>query len=267
MLDLKLVLFVVLVGISGWVIWWERRRGRSAPPSNSTTDHDRAEPLRQYHTFIGQLSHELRTPLTAVLAHAAVARNPDTDDAVRRTSLAMLEAEAQRMSRLVRDLLELYRLETTEMPLVPTNVALVAEDALSILLPLAEARGITMSFEFADALPRVLAQPDRLKQVWLNVVANAVQSCRPDDTIHVRLVAQKDGVLCCVHDSGPGIAAADLPHVTERLYRGRTDHEGSGLGLALVSEILAQFGATLQIESSTVAPSGTTVTWVLSYAT
>jgi signal transduction histidine kinase len=224
--------------------------------------------VRQQQVFLGQLSHELRTPLTALVAHTALARDPGTAEPVRRSSLDTIARETQRMARLVRDLLELHRLETADdLPLQPTDLALVAEDAIAQVILLAEERGLRLSFDADSPLRPVLAQPDRLKQVFLNLLDNAIKYCRAGDTVHVRLEARPDGVHCLVRDSGPGIAADDLPRVAERLYRARTDVEGSGLGLALINEILRRHNTSLAIESTTTGPAtGTTCHWLLPYA-
>lgn len=225
--------------------------------------------LRRQQAVIGQLSHELRTPLTALLAHAEIAHNPQTEIAVRQASLETIQRETHRMARLVRDLLELHRLETAEdLLLQPTDLTLVAEEAMAQLILRAEACGLSMTLEADTRLPRVLAQPDRLKQVFLNLLDNAITYGRPGDQICVRLEKLSAlEVRCSVQDTGPGITEADLPHVTERLYRGRKDREGSGLGLAIVCEILRRHHTTLTITSTAVgAETGTTMSWVLPIA-
>ncbi len=224
--------------------------------------------VRQQQAFIGQLAHELRTPLTALTAHIELARSPQSSDVVRASSLATIQRETQRMARLVRDLLELHRLETTgELTLRTTDIVLVAEDAIAQVILLAEARGLELTFTTDAHLPPVMADPDRLKQVFLNLLDNAVKYCRPGDQIQVTLRALPPGVECAIRDSGPGIPAGDLPRVTERLYRGRTDIEGTGIGLALVQEILRRHHATLTIKSVAEGPTtGTTCAWMLPYA-
>lgn len=251
------------------VRWWRYPLGERCTLLVLVDAGEQQRLVRQQQAFIGQLAHELRTPLTALVAHTEIARNPQTAEAVRRSSLETIQRETQRMARLVRDLLELHRLETTDdLPLQPTNVVLVAEEAVAQTILRVEERGLGLTFDADVALPLVLAQPDRLKQAFLNLLDNAVKYCRPGDTIAVRLEARPEGVRCVVQDTGPGIAAADLPHVAERLYRGRTEVEGSGIGLALVSEILRRHHASLSIESTTEGPaSGTTVSWTLLYAT
>jgi two-component system phosphate regulon sensor histidine kinase PhoR len=232
-------------------------------------EREQQQSARQQHAFVGQLAHELRTPLTALLTHTEIARDPRTPQHLRFTSMDTIERETQRMTRLVRDLLELHRLEVApDFPLQPTDLALVAEDAIAQTILRAEEAGLSITFEADTVLPLVLAQPDRLKQVFLNLLDNATKSCRPGDSIRVHLEAQAEGVRCIVRDTGPGIPAAHLPHITERLYRVQADVEGNGIGLALVSEILRRHNTTLTIESSTQSPvSGTMMSWTLSYAT
>ena len=221
----------------------------------------------RHQAFIGQLGHELRTPLTALIAHAAVLDNIQTSEVVRQSSVHIIQRETERMARLIRDMMELHRLETGEdLPLHPVNVVLVAEIAVAQLILSAEERNIELIFGADTGLPLVLAQPDRLKQVFLNLIDNAIKYCRAGDEIRVLLKRQADGVLCEVQDSGPGIAAADLPRVTELLYRSRKDVEGYGIGLALVREILRRHNATFTIDSSTNSPhSGTACRWLLPY--
>jgi signal transduction histidine kinase len=231
-------------------------------------ESDQQRFLQQQRAFIGQLSHELRTPLTSLAAHTEIVRSLQTTETVRSSSLETIERETKRMARLVRDLLELHRLETSaDLSLQPTNLALVAEEAVAEIILQAEQRGLCVEYDAATPLPMALAQPDRLKQVFLNLLDNAVKYCRAGDTIKIRLEAQPDGVRCVIQDTGPGIPAADLPHVTERLYRGRTGVEGNGIGLALVSEIVRRHDATLLIESATEVETGTKVSWTLHAAT
>lgn len=224
---------------------------------------------REHQAFVGLLSHELRTPLTALVTHAEVLRNDATSEAVRRSSIEIVQREAQRMGRLVRDLVELHRLEMAgDLPLEPVDLVVLVEDVIAQLILPAEQQGLRLSFD-ADAIPEpVLARPDRIKQVFLNLLDNAIKYSRPGDAIRVRLEARRDGVVCIIQDTGPGIPAKHLPHVMERLYRGRTDVEGSGIGLALVDEILRRHDATLTVESATEgSATGTTLRWMLPYAT
>jgi len=230
---------------------------------------DQQRQLRQQ-AFVGQLMHELRTPLTALVAHIELISSEQTPAAIRTASTLTIKNGAQRMARLVRDMLELYRVETTdELSLRPLNLVLLAEDAISQLILHAEDCGVSLNFEIDTPLPMIVGHPDRLKQVFLNLIDNAIKYCRPGDEIKVSLKKKLDGVLCIVQDTGPGIPSNDLPHITKRLYRGRggIEIEGSGIGLALVSEILRRHNSTLIIESIAEGQvTGTGCQWLLSYA-
>ncbi|NOK61572.1 MAG: Phosphate regulon sensor protein PhoR (SphS) [Chloroflexi bacterium AL-W] len=247
--------------------WWRYPIDNQGSLLVITDGREQQRFIQEQQTFISQLSHELRTPLTALVAHTEIIRNPQTTDVVRHASTETIQRETQRMARLVRDLLELYRLETTaDLPLQPVNLVLITEEAIAQVFPIAEEHQLIISFNADTRLPLVLAQPDRLKQVFLNVLDNAIKYCRPEDTILIQLEAATDSAVCIVRDSGPGISAMALPRVTERLYRGHEQVEGSGLGLALVEEILRQHNTKLSIESKTTGNSGTTVSWTLDYA-
>lgn len=215
--------------------------------------------------FINNLSHELRTPLTAILAHLEVMRMSDLPEPVRQNSLSFIHQETQRIARLVQGLLELSRLEiTSRADLRPIDLLLVAEAATAEVILEAEARGIMVSLESDTPLPRILGDPDWLKQVFLNLLDNAVKYCRPGDKIEVRLQKQLQGVSSIIHDSGPGIAPEHLPHITRRLYRARTDVVGSGLGLTIAEEILRVHQSSLEITSQYVGEqTGTEVRFIL----
>lgn len=248
--------------------WWEYRLEHGKKLLILAEDGDQHRYARQQ-AFVGQLMHELRTPLTALVAHSEIIASAQASPAVRAASLQTVQSGAQRMARLVRDMLELYRLETADgLTLQPLNLVLLTEDAISQVILLAEEREVALNFEADMPLPLVLGHSDRLKQVFVNLVDNAIKYCRAGDKVLVKLQRRSEGVLCIVQDSGPGIPAAELPNVTRQLYRLHTSSEidGTGLGLALVSEILRRHNSTLSIESSTEGATGTSCRWLLPYA-
>lgn len=218
--------------------------------------------------FLGNLSHELRTPLTAILTHLAVLRAADVPESARQASLDIIHQETSRMARLVPMLLELSRLELAEpLSLRPLDLALVAEDAIAQVILEAEARDILIALDMPSPLPRVLGDPDRLKQVFLNLLENAIKFVRTGDKIEVVLCAQPGGVRVAIRDTGPGILDEHLPKVGQRFYRVHTDVTGSGLGLALVQEILRHHNSRLEIESRTTGEhTGTIVSFSLPIA-
>lgn len=211
---------------------------------------------RASHLFLNSLSHELRTPLTAVLTHLAVLQTNNLPDSVRQNSLSLIQQETQRISRLVQSLLDLSRLQTTaELELRPIDLLLLAEEAIADIILTAEARQIFVSLQADSGLMRVLANRDKLKQVLLNILDNAMKYGRSGDKITVSLqkrpsaVERPSAIQVVVQDNGPGIPAHHLPHITESLYRARPDVEGSGLGLAIVAAILRHHHSQLEIES------------------
>lgn len=223
------------------------------------TDNSRQARLeRASRAFLGTLSHELRTPLAAILAHMAVVQDADLPAMVQQRSLDVVQQEAERLARLVQDLLHLGRLEMSEgIDRRPLDLTLVAEAAIAEVIPAAEEKGIALSLETETPLPRVLGDADSLQRALLNLLDNSIKYGREGDSAVVCLspvlARERAGtgppvaVRVTVADNGPGIAPEDLPHVTERLYRGRTDVSGSGLGLPVVAQILRQHDAELHI--------------------
>lgn len=260
-----------------WVASWDDPSTglRQAQPSGpehcldlvfllDVTTQQRAEQAARF--LLSDLSHELRTPLATILTHLEVLRLPDIPEDIGRQSLYLLKREAQRMARLVNDMLELGRLETSaEIERRPVSVLTVVEQAIAQIAPQAEGRETVISLEADAPLPLVVGNADRLKQVFLNLLNNAVTYSRPGGRVMVSLQREREGIACAVSDTGPGIPAEHLPHVTRRFYRAVPQGEGgSGLGLALVKEILRRHQSRLEIESQTEGEeTGTCVRFVL----
>ena len=216
--------------------------------------------------LLSDLSHELRTPLATILTHMEVLLLTDVSDEIRQRSLYLLKAEAQRMARLINDMLELGRLETNaQMDLRPTDLLALAEQALAQIAPQAEERGIHLSLQADTPLPWVLGDRNRLLQVLLNLLDNAIKYSAPEDRVEVRLRQSGQTVECSVSDTGPGIPDEHLVHMPRRFYRAASrDVEGSGLGLVLAQEILRHHQSTLVLSSQTDSPdSGTRVQFSL----
>jgi len=225
--------------------------------------------IQSYRHLIGAMAHELRTPLTAILGHVDIlgSCDPGRDEALWRRSREFIASEAERLARLVEDLLTLSRLDLTPLRHRPVNLRAVAEEAISTLFQAAEARHVRLSLQSAPNLPRVPGDRDRLHQVFLNLLDNAVKYTDAGGEVVVHLSAGDDGVQVKVRDSGVGIAPEDLGHVFEPLYRGQDvrDVPGTGLGLTIVRTILEQHGATIHVEST--LHQGTTFRFCLPYAT
>ncbi|MEA3338717.1 MAG: ATP-binding protein, partial [Chloroflexota bacterium] len=167
---------------------------------------------------------------------------------------------------LINQMLELGRLETSaEVERRPVDILALVEQAIARSAPQAEGREIGLSLQAETPLPLVVGQEDRLLQVFLNLLDNGIKYSRPGDQVIVALGRVAEGVECVVRDTGPGIPAEHLPHVTRRFYRAVPRKiEGSGLGLALVEEILRRHQSCLEIESRAVGEeTGTRARFVL----
>ena len=232
------------------------------------TEARRLETMRV--DFVANASHELRTPLSALLGFIETLQGPARDDVrAREQFLGIMRTQAQRMTRLIDDLLSLSRIELREH-VAPTQVldlARIARQLVEMQAPLARERGITLSAEASDAPMLVLGERDELQRVVENLVENAMKYGGSGGIVTVSLhrIAAGDGrpdrIELRVTDAGPGIAPEHIPRLTERFYRvdvaSSRQQGGTGLGLAIVKHTLNRHRGRLSIESELGA--GTTV--------
>lgn len=243
-----------------WVIPWD---ARDFVFLLDITAQQRTEQAGR--ALINDLGHELRTPLATILTHLEILGLSDVGQEVQQQSLTFAKEEAQRMARLLNDMLELGRLETTaELPRRPLDLVALVEEVVLQSTPRAVERQMALSLEAESPLPFVLAHADRLRQVFLNLLDNAFKYARPGDRVTVSLRRVPEGVACAVCDTGPGIPVEHLPHIARRFYRAAPKGvEGSGLGLSLVAEILRRHESELVIESPAADGAGTCVKFVI----
>ncbi|MGC9394816.1 MAG: sensor histidine kinase [Anaerolineae bacterium] len=215
--------------------------------------------------LINDLGHEMRTPIATILTHLEILGLSDVGREVQQQSLTFAKDEAQRMARLLNDMLELGRLETApELPRRPVDVVALVEDVVLQSTPRAVERQMALSLEAESPLPFVSANADRLRQVFLNLLDNAFKYAQPGDRVVVSLRHVSGGVACAVCDTGPGIPPEHLPHIARRFYRAAPKGvEGSGLGLSLVAEILRRHESELMIESPGADGVGTCAKFVI----
>jgi two-component system phosphate regulon sensor histidine kinase PhoR len=218
--------------------------------------------------FVANASHELRTPLSSVIGFVETLRGPAEDDPEARARfLSIMAEQAERMRRLIDDLLGLSRIELTEHqpPTGRARLAAIVRAEAAAMEPAARARGATLALELdeegTEAAP---ADADQLAQVVRNLVENALRHGRAEGgTVRVtlapggggdrRLPAARPGLLLAVADDGPGIPREHIPRLTERFYRvdkgrGRA-MGGTGLGLAIVKHIVNRHRGVLLIDS------------------
>jgi len=203
--------------------------------------------------FVSDVSHELRTPLTAIRGAAETLLDGDVAPDDQERFLSTIAMEAERLTRLANDLLQLQRIEgaTGELPLRRVELRLAAERAAAMLEPLMEDRGVELAVT-GDA-PAVLGDVDRLQQVVANLVENASRFVGEGGHVTVELGSDEDTAVLSVVDDGPGVPPEDLPRLFDRFYRADTSRTrtsgGAGLGLAIVRAIVSAHGGTIVAEN------------------
>ncbi len=225
--------------------------------------------------FVANVSHELRTPLTALIGFIETLQGPARDDdAARARFLSIMAGEAARMNRLVGDLLSLSRVEEDERvrPRQSVDLRACLEATLGPLRPLAARDDVALSLSLPEAEVCVPGDADQLRQVFTNLIENAVKYGGNGGRVTIALTTtERDtglraaAAIVTVSDTGPGIAPEHLPRLTERFYRADTHRSremgGTGLGLAIVKHIVNRHRGRLIIDS---APGqGATFTTVL----
>jgi signal transduction histidine kinase/ligand-binding sensor domain-containing protein/CheY-like chemotaxis protein len=238
-------------------------------------EHEQAERLRELDRarsrFFANVSHEFRTPLTLTLGplddlHAGF-HGPLAPAMADQVELA--RRNAGRVLELIDQLLEVARLEVGSTPLRARRVDLGAFVArlAEAFGPLAERRSIALILELPEEPMTVFADPVHLERILSNLLSNAFKFTRSGGTVRLTLEAAPAVARISVRDDGPGITAADLPHIFDRFYRGNEatgrHQPGTGIGLALARELAALHGGTLEVESEEGSGSIFTVTLLL----
>jgi two-component system, OmpR family, phosphate regulon sensor histidine kinase PhoR len=217
--------------------------------------------------FVANVSHELRTPLTAIRGYVeTLLRTPPSNPADAADFLRVIERNTERLSRLTEDLLTLSDLESGKLPLArePVDIAQLAQRVLEVFWDQSKKRNIELNQQIEPGLPPLLGDFDRLQQLFINLIDNAVKYTPHGGKVTLkaaRTSAAAGVVQLSVSDTGSGIPEKDIPRLTERFYRvdKARSHElgGTGLGLAIVKHIIQAHHGKLKIES--VMQKGTTV--------
>ena len=208
--------------------------------------------------FMSSVTHELRTPLTSIRALAEMmADDPDMSPPQRAEFLGIVVAEAERLSRLVNQVLDLAKIESGHAEWHNSDVDLAAllGQAAAALQEVLRERGARLVLELPDtasqALPTLRADADRLTQVVLNLLSNAAKFTPPGEgLITLRLIADKDGVTVEVEDNGPGVPQAQRALIFEKFRQGgdgRNRPQGTGLGLPISRQIVEHFGGRMSL--------------------
>lgn len=221
--------------------------------------------------LLAEIMHELKTPLMAISAASELLTRPEVPADKHLELIHMVKRETVRLSKMTRDFLDFARLESGRVRLAsePVDVAAVINDVVNITQPQAAERGITITPELAPTLPlpdgpiRLVGDADRLKQVLLNLVSNAIKYNVANGRITLTARLQDQALNLSVSDTGPGITEADMAHLFERFYRipGSEGTEGSGLGLSIANKIVEEHNGRIEVSST--LGQGTTFTVIL----
>ena len=217
--------------------------------------------------FISSVSHELRTPLTAIRGWGeTLLSDDDLDPETRRKGMQVIMGETERLSQMVEELLDFSRIQGGRMVLTRENVDLAAELSDVVLMYTERARreNKTLLYEEPEGVIIVYADRNRLRQVFINILDNAIKYSDGGDTVAVTLTTISGSAVISVADTGIGIAPEELPRVKDRFYKGKSSRRGSGIGLAVADEIINMHGGSLKLTSR--KGEGTTVTITLPLA-
>ncbi|MBE6799302.1 MAG: HAMP domain-containing histidine kinase [Ruminococcaceae bacterium] len=214
--------------------------------------------------FISSVSHELRTPLTAIKGWGeTVSMSIGEDDEIVRRGVEIILDESNRLSGLVEELLDFSRLESGKMTFTMSlcDPAYIVGTVVRMYEEIAKQNKLELEFSAPSKCEFVMADPDRIKQVFINTIDNAVKYTSSGGRVAVSVNNEEGCVRITISDTGCGISAKDINHVKEKFYKANSNVRGSGIGLAVADEIVRHHNGLLFIEST--EGKGTTVTVVI----
>lgn len=247
-------------------------RGEKGQPAGAVlvfhdiTELEKLEALRR--EFVANVSHELKTPLTTVKSYVETLLDGAAEDQeLRSRFLHVVESETDRMARLVRDLLRLTHLDegTARWDIQPNRVSVLIEECVGKLSVQAARKDLSVQWEIDPAVDYGLYDYDKLQQVLINLLANAIEFTPAGGEIRVKAALEAEMIRISVKDTGIGIPAEDLPRIFERFYRVDKARSrvlgGTGLGLAIAKQIVELGGGQISIASQ--LGQGTEVTFTV----
>ena len=204
---------------------------------------------------IAEIIHELRTPITSVVGFSKLLMVRDDIGRESRISfLATINQEAERLNEMLGKFLDLARLETRRIRfnMVEANICVLVKEAAELLRPQADCRDIAIIYNLPETEVRVLADLDHMKQVFINLISNAVKYNRDSGEITIAVNQQPQSAEIVVHDTGWGIPSDIVDHIFDRFYR-VSEHQdkadGNGLGLSIVKEIIDAHSGSIHVQS------------------
>lgn len=203
--------------------------------------------------FISSLSHELRTPLTAINGWSETLLDGDNLDKDTRRGMKIIHSETKRLTEMVLSLLDFTRIQDGRMTLnmEHTDIRSEFEDTVYMYGSRLAQDGIQLEYlDNDDDIPEISCDPQRLRQVFLNILDNAAKHGREGCKVDASIGYAEDAVIVKIRDYGPGIPEDELPLVKRKFYKGSSKTRGSGIGLAVCDEIVAMHGGSLTLENA-----------------
>ncbi len=213
--------------------------------------------------FISSVSHELRTPLTSIKGWSITLQDDGIDRDLTNEGLQIIEKESDRLSDMVEDLLDFSRFTSPKFKLSKStfNIIDAAQTIISQLKPRVSEKSINLLFNYNQREIDVVADINRIKQVFINLIDNAIKFTPIEGTIVVNIEGHEDKVVCQVIDTGIGIGEDEIDKVTQKFYKGTSSESHTGLGLSICEEIVKAHNGRLSITS--IEGDGTTVEFVI----
>ena len=230
-----------------------QRRTAALAEENARLFHEAQHATRARDEMLGVVAHDLRNPLNTIVMGASTMLEmlPEQPPLIRNHAQIVRRA-ADRMNRLIQDLLDVRRIESGRLSVDPrpVTVALLVDETLEMLRPHAAAASLELVTDLAPELPRVRADSGRILQVFSNLVGNAIKFTPAGGRITISAMRLEDEVRFEIADTGPGIPAEQLPHVFGQFWQGlRGDRRGIGLGLAIAKGIVEAHHGKIWVES------------------
>ncbi len=206
--------------------------------------------------FFANISHELRTPLTLILGPAKDLSEDNELEVQKRNKLHFIHNNAQRLLKLINQLLDLSKLEGGQLKLKvrQNNLVRLIATITASFDSMASEKGVKLSFSSHEDEYYVFYDEDKMEQIVINLLSNALKFTRQGDEISVTIIRKMDDCLIQIKDSGIGISEDQLPYIFDRFYQAddsqSREHEGTGIGLSLTKELVELHGGTINVEST-----------------
>lgn len=205
--------------------------------------------------LISELVHELKTPLTSIATITYLLQRSDVTEDQRKMWTGTILNEIQRLNTFATNFLDLAHLESgrTILNREPANIILLLRECLEVIIPKANDSGIKITEEFLDILPPIYLDKDKIKQVFLNLLCNAIKYCPKNGEIVVSTGRQNNELVVTIEDNGLGIHPEDIPYIFEKYYRGKhseNNTQGYGLGLSICKRIINAHDGIIEVFST-----------------